>query len=110
MQNVYDIAHELAASLKETDQYKDFAAAKKTIDANPQLNQMIGDFQKKSMEIQSKQMLGEIPSAEEMGSYQQMYSIIISDPVAAQYMQKQMVLSQIVTELYGIIGEALKFE
>jgi len=27
-----------------------------------------------------------------------------------QYMQKQMVLSQIVTELYGIIGEALKFE
>ena len=110
MQNVYDIAHELARSLKETDQYKDYTAAKKKIDANPDLAKMIEDFQKKSMEIQAKQMTGEEPDADAMAQFQQIYSIVVSDPLAAEYFQKQMVLSQIVSELYGIIGEALNFE
>jgi len=109
MQNVYDIAHELASSLKETDQYKDYERAKKTLDSNPELAKMIEDFQKKSMEVQTKQMLGEQPDAEAMAQFQQMYSIVLSDPIAADYMQKQLVLSQIVSELYGILGEALKF-
>lgn len=110
MQNVYDIAHELARSLKETDQFKDYAEAKKKIDANPDLAKMIEDFQKKSIEIQTKQMTGEELDADAMNQFQQMYSIVLSDPLAGEYLQKQMVLSQIVSELYGILGEALNFE
>lgn len=110
MQNVYDLAHELARSLKETDQYKDYAAAKKKIDANADLAKMIEDFQQKSMEIQSAQMMGQEPDPDAVAKFQQMYGIVLSDPLAAEYMQKQMSLSQIVTELYGILGEALKFE
>lgn len=110
MQNVYDIAHELARSLKETDQYKDYAAAKQKIDANPDLAKMIEDFQQKSMDIQTKQMMGEEPDADAIAQFQQMYSIVLSDPLAGEYMQKQLVLSQIVSELYGILGEALKFD
>ena len=33
MQNVYDLAHELVRSLKETDQFKDYVDAKKALDA-----------------------------------------------------------------------------
>lgn len=109
MQNVYDLAHELARSLKETDQYKDYESVKKKIDANPDLAKMIEDFQNKSVELQTKQMTGEEPGEELMQQFQQMYSIVLSDPLAAEYMQKQMSLSQIVSDLYGILGEALKF-
>lgn len=110
MQNVYDLAHELARSLKETDQFKDYAESKKKIDANPDLAKMIEDFQQKSVEIQTKQMTGEEPAEDVMNAFQQAYQIILSDPSAADFLQKQMALSQIVTELYGILGEALKFE
>lgn len=110
MQNVYDIAHELARSLKETDQFKDYEAAKKKIDANPDLAKMIEDFQQKSVEMQSKSMMGEEPDQEMLDNFQKMYQIVLSDPAAADYMQKQMALSQIVSDLYGILGEALKFE
>ena len=109
MQNVYDIAHELARSLQETDQYKDYAEVKKKVDANPDMAKMIEDFQQKSMEIQTKQMTGQDVDEQAMVQFQQMYSIILSDPLAGEYMQKQMVLSQIVSDLYGIIGEALNF-
>ena len=86
MQNVYDIAHELARSLKETDQFKDYADAKKKIDANPDLAKMIEDFQKKSIEIQTKQMTGEELDADAMNQFQQMYSIVLSDPLAGEYL------------------------
>ncbi len=62
MQNVYDIAHDLARSLKETDQFKNFEAAKAAIDANPQLKSMLNDFQEKSMSYQTLMMSGqEVP-------------------------------------------------
>lgn len=110
MQNVYDVAHELARSLKETDQYKDYAAVKAKIDANEDLAKMIGDFQQKSLELQAGQLTGEEPDEEAMKQFQQMYAIVIGDPVCAEFMQKQMALSQIVSDLYEILGEALKFE
>ncbi|MBR6237044.1 MAG: YlbF family regulator, partial [Firmicutes bacterium] len=54
MQNVYDLAHELVRSLKETDQFKDYKDAQKALKANDQVNAMMNDFQQKSMEFQAK--------------------------------------------------------
>ena len=45
MNNVYDLAHDLARSLKETDQYKNYAAVKARVDAEPSLAKMVNDFQ-----------------------------------------------------------------
>ena len=110
MRNVYDIAHELVSSLKETDQYKDLAEASEKIKGNEQIASMMEDFQKKSMEFQAKQMSGEAPSAEEMAQFQQLYSIVMSDPLASRYFAAQMNLSTIIGDIYKIIGEALDFE
>ncbi len=110
MRNVYDVAHELARSLKETDQYKDYVAAKAKVDANQDLSKMIEDFQQKSLDIQTRQFSGEEPDEELMAQFQQMYAIVMGDPVCAEFLQKQMSLSQIVSDLYGILGEALKIE
>ena len=110
MQNVYDIAHELVRSLKETDQYKDLQEASNKIKGNQQVNAMMEDFQKKSMEFQAKQMAGEPPSEEDMTQFQQLYAIVMSDPLASQYFAAQMNLSTIIGDIYKIIGEALDFE
>ena len=110
MQNVYDIAHELVRSLKETDQYKDLAEANEKIKGNEQISAMMEDFQKKSLEMQTKQMTGEAPSDEEMSQFQQLYAIVMSDPLASRYFAAQMNLSTIIGDIYKIIGEALNFE
>ena len=64
MQNVYDLAHELVRSLKETDQYKDYMDAPKALKENEQVYAMMNDFQQKSMEFQTKTMMGEPPDQE----------------------------------------------
>ncbi len=110
MQNVYDLAHELARSLKETDQYKDYARLRQQLKANESVDKMIADFQQKSLSIQAKQMVGEEPDEEAVKQLQSLYAIMISDPLAANYMNAEMAFSQIVSELYQIIGEAAKID
>ena len=107
MQNVYDVARELVHSLKECDQYKNYMAAKAKIDANAELAKMINDFTEKGIELQTQTMSGQTPDEETLNKYQQLYAVVMGDPSAAEYLNAQMTLSQIITEIYQMIGEAL---
>ncbi len=108
MQNVYDVARELVHSLKECDQYKNYKAAKAKIDANEDLAKMINDFTEKGLELQTMTMTGQTPDEDTLSKYQQLYAVVMSDPSAAEYLNAQMAISQIVSEIYQMIGEALQ--
>jgi len=110
MQNVYDLAHELVRSLKETDQFKDFKDAEKALKENEQVNAMMNDFQQKSMEFQTKTMMGQPPEQEEMDQIQKLYAIVMSDPLASSYFNAQLQLQTIIADIYKIIGEAVDEE
>lgn len=107
MQNVYDIARDLVYSLKECDQFKNYKAAKSKVDANAELSKMINDFTEKGMALQTMTMTGQTPDEQTLGEYQRLYGVVMSDPLAAEYMNTQMAVSQIVTEIYQMIGDAL---
>ncbi|HPX70728.1 MAG TPA: YlbF family regulator [Bacillota bacterium] len=108
MQNVYDIAHELVRSLKETDQYKNYKELKAKIDGNPELVKMINDFQEKNMQMQLSVMQGVEVDEELKQQIGSLYGIVMGDPLAAQYMQAEFSFTQVVSEIYGIIGEVAK--
>ena len=110
MQNVYDIAHELARSLKETDQYKNFERSKARLNSNPDLKKMLSDFQEKSMTFQTYMMSGQEAPEDLQQQVQQLSGIVMSDPTAAEYLQNEYAVSQIVSDIYGIIGEVFKDE
>ena len=110
MQNVYDLAHELVRSLKETDQYKDYMDAQMALKENEQVYAMMNDFQQKSMEFQTKTMMGEAPDQDALAQLQNLYSIVMSDPLASSYFNAQMQLQTIIADIYKIIGEAVDDE
>ena len=108
MQNVYDLAYELCRSLKETDQYKNFHAAKDKVSKDANLSKMINDFQEKNMEFQTKSLTGEQPDPEMMQQIQSLYGIVMADPSAAEYLNAQMAFSTVVNDIFKIIGDAVK--
>ena len=111
MTNVYDLARDLARALKESDQYKNYAAMKERIDAQPALAKMVNDFQEKNMELQTQMMLGEGKAPEEMmQQVEKLYAIVAQDPLAAQYFAAEMSYTQVVSEIYAILGEAVRFD
>lgn len=105
--NVYDQAHNLSRAIKESEEYKQYIEQKKIIDANPQLKEMIDDFQQKQVAVQAAQMTGQQVSPEDMANVQQILSIIMSDPVAANYIQCQMRFALMMQDVFGILNEAV---
>lgn len=104
--NVYDSAHNLAQAIKASGEFQEYDRLKKQVDANPKLSEMIQDVQKKQFEIQTKQMMGEEVDSNAMAQMQQLAAVMMSDPLAMQYMQAQMRFSLMMNDVYKIIGEA----
>lgn len=105
--NVYDQAHGLAQAIKASEEFKQYDALKKQVDANEELSKMIKDFQTKQLEFQTKQMMGEPAGPEDMAVIQQLYAIMAKDPLAAQYLEAEMRFSLMMKDVYEIIGEAI---
>lgn len=104
--NVYDDAHNLANSIKACEEFKEYEKLAREIEAKPDLSKMIKDFSEKSMEMQLKQMSGEEISEDMNKSIQELYSIVLQDPTAANFMQAQMRFSIMMKDVYDIIQEA----
>ena len=104
--NVYDCAHNLATAIKESEEFKQYDAARAKVDANPDISNMIKDFEQKSVELQMKQMQGEEVGPDQMAGIQQLYGIVLQDPLAAEYLQTSMRFSIMMKDVYEIIGEA----
>lgn len=107
--NVYDQAHQLAKAIKESEEFKQFDATKKKIEANPQLDQAIKDFMKKQLEMQAQQMMGQQMDQEQFNQLQQLSMILMQDPTAAEYLQNQMRFSMMMSDVYKIVGEVADF-
>ena len=104
--NVYDQAHQLAAAIKESDEFKRYEAGKMQIQGNEDLKNMINDFQKRSMDLQIKQFQGEQPDPEDLANVQRLLGVITMDPLASQYLESEMRFSLMMKDVFDIIQEA----
>jgi len=105
---VQDKARELASEIRNSEEYKNYAAAKERAQANPQLVESLNDYQQKQFELQKKQMLGEEIGAEAMEQMQKLYQILAQDPLAAEYLQAQVRFALMVNDVYGVLADVLK--
>ncbi|MFQ7102964.1 MAG: YlbF family regulator [Anaerovoracaceae bacterium] len=103
--NVYDQAHSLAQAIRESEEFKQYDQYKKIVKENPQLDQSLKDLMKKQMEMQAAQMMGQEVTQEAFQQIQQLSTILMQDPTAAQYLQCQMRFSMMMADVYKIIGE-----
>ena len=73
---------------------------------NKELENMIKDFQSKQFEMQAKQLSGGQLTPEDMAGVQQLYAILLKDPLAAGYIEAEMRFSLMMKDVYEILGEA----
>lgn len=105
--NVYDAARTLATTIKNTEELKQYEAMKETVSQNSELTEMINDFQAKQMELQTKQIMGQEIDEEFTSQVQELYGVMMSDPIAAQYLQAELRFSLMMNDIYKILGEVI---
>ena len=105
--NVYDAARNLSRAIKDSEEYKQYEQMKATVSQNAELTEMLNDFHEKQMEMQTKQILGQEVGEEFTAQIQQLYSIMVANPVAAQFLQSEMRFSVMMNDVYKILGEVI---
>lgn len=108
MMNPYDKARELCMAVKESQEYKDYLAAKEKASQNQELVAALNDYQEKQFDLQKKSMLGEEIEQDVARQMQNLYEILAVDPLAAAYLQAQMRFAMLVNDIYRVLGEVVK--
>jgi len=103
-----DLAHELARTLKESDEFKQFVISKEKVMSDVNNHKMIRDFQLKQWEIREAQMLEAEVSEEKQQELERLYSLVSINPAAREYLEAEFEVSRMVNDIQVIIGEAIQ--
>lgn len=103
-----DVAHELARTLKESDEFKQFLKSKEKVMSDSNNHKMIRDFQLKQWEVREAQMLETEVSEEKQQELERLYSLVSLNPAAREYLEAEFEVSRMVNDIQKIIGEAIQ--
>ena len=106
--NFYDKVYELVRDLKTTNEYKKYVELKAKVKADSALSEKIKAFREKQMAYQKEYLAGKEMDATSKQEMQQLYSLIIQSPVAAEFFQAEIALDVMLADMQKIIGEGIK--
>lgn len=106
--NPYDIAHELAHALKESEAFKNYREKRLEVLKNEEHTKMLEDYQTKIMELQLDRMKTGKFDEKKMGDLRQLESILMANSVLGEYLKAEMTFSQIYTDINKIISDAVE--
>ncbi|WP_094605111.1 hypothetical protein SPSIL_031620 [Sporomusa silvacetica DSM 10669] len=104
---VHDKAHELGRTLRNSEEYQAFLAAKKNLDSDPKTKAMVQDFFKKKLVAEYDLMAGNPEDKEKSQELQKMYELIVLNPKAKDFIHAHMRFQQLAADIYKIIGDAV---
>lgn len=108
--NVYNCAHQLAKALKESDEYIVYKNLEIKVKANPDVKVMMDDFRRRQFEVQSAQMMGQKVDESKILKLQELHQILMKDSIISEYMQAEFRLTQMMADIYKILGEAVDLD
>ncbi|MFZ5942855.1 MAG: YlbF family regulator [Bacillota bacterium] len=103
--NVYDSAHNLARSLKNSQEYEKYQAALSKIKGDQEKESILTSLRKKQMEIQGLQMMGREVSADKMQELEKASQILNFHPVIKDFLEAEYQLGRMIADVQKIIGE-----
>ncbi len=107
--NVYDLAHQLAQSLNESQEYLEYKKAKETIKQDPQVEKMLKDLRAKQIEVQALSISGK-PIAEAQKSLENLYNIAVNNSLLRQYLEAEERFAVLFTDIQNIIIKGIEFD
>lgn len=110
MDNVYDLARELASKLQASEEYKEFMEAKEAASVDPEVVESLNAFQEKQFELQRKQLNGEELGAEIMNEMATITQPLMANSLSNRYLQAQIRYTMMVNEVFMILNDAVKTE
>jgi cell fate (sporulation/competence/biofilm development) regulator YlbF (YheA/YmcA/DUF963 family) len=104
--NIYDKANELVQAIKQSEEYKNMDIAQKRLNEKPEHMQMVKDFMKTQINIQTMTMLKQDIDEDTKEAFNALYTTVMNIENCRKFLEAQNVYGRMVQDIYKIIGEA----
>jgi cell fate (sporulation/competence/biofilm development) regulator YlbF (YheA/YmcA/DUF963 family) len=108
--NVYDKAHELARTLKNSPEVIEYKKATELINTNPANKKMVEDLRKKQFELYSYQMQGKEPPKAQLDAFNSLAGVISLNSDINAYLQSEMRFSRLWEDIMKILSDSIEID
>ncbi|MFC7442819.1 YlbF family regulator [Laceyella putida] len=108
MVNPYDHAHQLARSIRASEYYQALLEAKRQVEENPTVHDMLTDLHKKQAEMERLALEGKEPTPEQKEALEKLGTVIQGVPVLMRYLEAEQRFHVFLSDLQRIIMEPVQ--
>lgn len=106
--NPYDLAHDLAHAIKDSETYQRYIRAQKELEQNPEAKERVRQFRALQMEINQAQILGQNLPDDKVGQVTLEYAKLNREKTIADFFNSEGMFMQMFTDIQQIIQKKLE--
>lgn len=106
--NLYDKAHDLARGIRESQEFKQMSDRKQQVEADANAKKMLDDFRRRQWELETRRIMGESISDEDMMQLQRLHESIQLHAVVREYLEAEYRFGIIYSDIQKILADAVK--
>jgi cell fate (sporulation/competence/biofilm development) regulator YlbF (YheA/YmcA/DUF963 family) len=110
MQQPLDLARDLAKSLADSSEYRNYKAAKTKLEGEEAARLMFEDFRKKQIELERKKLSGQNALEPLETEIRKLSEIVGLNPYVREYLIAEYLFTKLVMDVQKIIGEAVDLQ
>ncbi len=103
--NPYDQAHELARTLKESEEYREYMRLKETAYEDETNRALLNEYRKLQFRLQSKAAAGETLPQDDTQRLQQIGVLLQFNPDASAYLLAEFRFQRMLTDIFKILAD-----
>jgi len=103
--NVYDKANELVNAIKQSSEYKNMETAQKQLSQNPEHLNMVKDFMKTQISIQTMTMLKQEVDENTKEAFNAMYTSVMNIENCRRFLEAQNLYGRMIQDIYKTISQ-----
>lgn len=103
--NVYDKANELVQAIKQSSEYKNMEEVQKRLSEKPEHMQMVKDFMKTQINIQTMTMLKQDIDDDTKEAFNLLYTSVMNIENCRKFLDAQNIYGRMIQDIYKTISE-----
>ena len=103
--NPYDQAHALAASLRESEEYREYARLKELAYADDTNRALLDEYKRLQFRLQAKMASGESLPPDDMQRLQQIGTLLQFNPDVSSYLMAEFRFQRMLTDIFKILAD-----
>ena len=104
--NVYDKAHELAACLKQSDEYREYQRLRDAAYEDSTNKALLDEYKRLQFQAQVKFASGDRPDESDMQRMQAIGNLLQFNPDASSFLLAEFRFQKMLADIYKILGDA----